>query len=85
MTEQTFMNKQSKDKIINCPRCSTFLKKMKLRKIMHPKGVVIDVCDNCHGIWIDGNEVEIMFNMNNTDTKTENNEHIKKTRTKHRK
>ncbi|MGV8161704.1 MAG: zf-TFIIB domain-containing protein [Candidatus Nanoarchaeia archaeon] len=48
------------DNIISCPKCSNFFNTYKLRKIKHPAGVILDVCDRCNGLWIDGPEVEIL-------------------------
>lgn len=63
------------DKKINCPRCSTFFKKYKMRLVPHPKGIMLDVCDNCHGIWIDGHEVEIMFEKSGKEDKPAKKKH----------
>ena len=51
------------DKKIGCPRCSGVLKKMIMRKINHPSGAVLDVCDNCGGMWLDKNEVKLLYNF----------------------
>ena len=31
-----------------------------MRKIKHPSGAILDVCDHCNGLWIDGPEVKIL-------------------------
>ncbi|MGV8086070.1 MAG: zf-TFIIB domain-containing protein [Candidatus Woesearchaeota archaeon] len=48
------------DKIINCPRCSNLINKYTMRKIKHPTGATLDVCNYCSGMWIDGPEVKIL-------------------------
>ncbi len=58
------MEKQKKckiDKILNCPRCSSIFFNYKMRKLTHPKGIVLDVCDNCNGMWVDGDEIAILY------------------------
>ena len=50
-------------KKINCPRCSTVLKKSVMRKIKHPSGATLDVCDNCGGMWLDKDEVKLLYNF----------------------
>ncbi len=47
-------------KIINCPRCSGIIKKIKMRLVKHPSGAILDVCDKCSGMWIDGDEVKLL-------------------------
>jgi len=32
-----------------------------MRKIKHPSGAVLDVCENCGGMWIDRNEVKLLY------------------------
>jgi Zn-finger nucleic acid-binding protein len=51
------------DKKISCPRCSTVLKKQLMRKIKHPSGAVLDVCDKCGGMWLDRNEVKLLYDF----------------------
>ncbi len=46
------------EKIFSCPRCSNFFMTRKMRKVRHPKGIWLDVCDNCGGMWVDGNEID---------------------------
>lgn len=45
---------------IGCPRCSTFLRKQMMRKLTHPSGAVLDVCDRCGGMWLDRGEVKLL-------------------------
>ncbi len=51
------------DKKIHCPRCSGIWKKRFMRKIKHPSGAVLDVCDNCGGMWLDSNEVKLLYHF----------------------
>ena len=48
-------------KIMNCPRCSKLLASVKMRKLNHPSGAVLDVCDKCEGMWLDGPEVKLLY------------------------
>jgi len=52
------------DKIIRCPRCSNILNGYKMRKIKHPSGATLDVCDRCGGMWLDGPEVKLLYAKN---------------------
>ncbi|HIH05236.1 TPA: zf-TFIIB domain-containing protein [Candidatus Woesearchaeota archaeon] len=45
---------------IGCPRCSTFLRKERMRKLAHPSGATLDVCDACGGMWLDKDEVKLL-------------------------
>ena len=49
------------DKKIHCPRCSGLWKKKFMRKIKHPSGARLDVCDHCGGMWLDANEVKLLY------------------------
>lgn len=51
------------DKKIHCPRCSGIWKKNFMRKIKHLSGAILDVCDNCGGMWLDSNEVKLLYNF----------------------
>ena len=57
------------EKSISCPKCSTFFFRKKLRKLRHPKGIMLDVCDNCGGMWVDGNELSIISGLNKGEKK----------------
>lgn len=70
-THKTADNKDG-DKTINCPRCSNLFRKQQLRKLGHPAGVVLDVCDKCSGMWVDGNEVKVLFEKTKARRKKEN-------------
>lgn len=48
---------------MNCPRCSGIWKKRFMRKINHPSGAILDVCDNCSGMWLDKNEVKMLYSF----------------------
>ncbi len=37
---------------MNCPRCSA-----ELAEVLTRKGVVVDICPNGHGVWLDGGEI----------------------------
>jgi len=54
---------QNMDKKMHCPRCSNILKKKFMRKINHPSGAMLDVCDNCGGMWLDANEVKLLYHF----------------------
>ena len=49
------------NKKMHCPRCSHLLRKRFMRKIKHPSGAMLDVCDNCGGMWLDRNEVKLLY------------------------
>ena len=55
--------KMDQYKKMHCPRCSTLISKKFMRKIKHPSGAILDVCDKCNGMWLDGNEVKILYNF----------------------
>ena len=46
---------------LGCPRCSGIFKKKTMRKIKHPSNAVLDVCDSCGGMWLDANEVKLLY------------------------
>ncbi len=37
-----------------CPRCS---QETKLNRSDYPKGITVDICSKCQGIWLDGGEI----------------------------
>lgn len=51
------------DKKIRCPRCSSLLKKKFMRKIKHPSGAILDVCNDCGGMWLDKDEVMMLYHF----------------------
>lgn len=51
------------EKKIHCPKCSGIWKKRPMRKIKHPSGAILDVCDNCGGMWLDRNEVKLLYDF----------------------
>ena len=54
------MDQQKK---MNCPRCSRLLSWVKMRKLDHDSGAVLDICDKCGGMWLDANEVKMIYNF----------------------
>lgn len=60
--KKTFIGEMSQHRKIQCPRCSGLLRKNFMRKIRHPSGAILDVCDNCGGMWLDRNEVKLLYN-----------------------
>ena len=58
MTKNKNMDQYKKMK---CPRCSNILKKKFMEKVDHPSGAVLDVCSNCGGMWIDKDEVRMLY------------------------
>lgn len=58
-----------KEPLLNCPRCN-----VKMEKI-EKENVIIDVCPECNGIWLDDNEIEKLINISK---KLNVNERIKK-------
>ena len=57
------------DKKIHCPRCSGIWKRRFMRKIKHPSRAVLDVCDNCGGMWLDRNEVKLLYEFSSKKIK----------------
>ena len=53
----------NQNKKMSCPRCSTLIKKKTMRKLKHPSGAVLDVCDKCNGMWLDSNEVKLLYDF----------------------
>ena len=51
------------NKKMHCPRCSGILRKKFMRKLRHTSGAVLDVCDNCNGMWLDRNEVKLLYHF----------------------
>ncbi len=60
MTKAPPLNQNKK---MNCPRCSTLLSKVTMKKLNHPSGAILDVCDKCGGMWLDANEVKMLYNF----------------------
>ncbi|MEK6891947.1 MAG: zf-TFIIB domain-containing protein [Nanoarchaeota archaeon] len=57
------------DKKMHCPRCSTVFKKRVMKKLNHPSGAILDVCDHCGGMWLDRNEVKLLYNFSKKSSK----------------
>ncbi|MFA6073405.1 MAG: zf-TFIIB domain-containing protein [Candidatus Woesearchaeota archaeon] len=53
---------KSKEKNIYCPKCSGLFTKIKMRKLKHPTGAILDVCDKCEGMFIDAPEIKLLNN-----------------------
>jgi Zn-finger nucleic acid-binding protein len=49
------------DKKIHCPRCSGIWNKRFMRKVKHQSGAILDVCHNCGGMWLDKDEVRMLY------------------------
>ncbi|MBS3167439.1 zf-TFIIB domain-containing protein [Candidatus Woesearchaeota archaeon] len=47
-----------KEQLLLCPRCNIHMKKL------IKKDVIIDVCPNCKGMWVDAGELEKLAEMN---------------------
>ena len=56
-------NKMNQMKKMGCPRCSTVFRKRVMKKLKHPSGAILDVCDHCGGMWLDRNEVKLLYNF----------------------
>ena len=52
-------------KKMHCPRCSFVFSKTHMRKVDHPSGAVLDVCDRCGGMWLDKDDVAMLYNYSN--------------------
>ncbi len=46
------IDKKTLEELLLCPRCRIQMKKLK------KNGVVIDICNDCGGMWIDYGEME---------------------------
>jgi len=57
------------DKKIHCPRCSGIWRKKFMRKVKHPSCAMLDVCDNCGGMWLDRNEVKLLYDFSKKQTR----------------
>ena len=53
--------KEFQNKSLPCPRCSHDSNKEIMRKFVTGKGVVLDVCAKCGGMWLDKSEVMMIF------------------------
>ncbi len=62
------------DKKIHCPRCSGVLRKKFMRKIKHPSGAILDVCDSCGGMWLDRDEVKMLYSFSGKRNRKGKNE-----------
>ena len=32
-----------------------------MNKLKHASGAMLDICDNCGGMWIDRNEIKLLY------------------------
>jgi Zn-finger nucleic acid-binding protein len=69
------------DKTLSCPRCTNLVHRVKLRKIKHPSGATLDVCDKCEGMWLDGSEVKLLYQHTNKNKKKNQSINNKKKKT----
>lgn len=66
---------------LKCPRCGSKLNKIN-KQIKPPKEketeVVIDVCSNCQGIWLDDGEIDklVIIAKHEFSKKTKNNKKV---------
>jgi len=60
--KQVFGRNMDQYKKMKCPRCSTIMRKVVMEKVRHPSKAVLDVCPKCGGMWIDNNEIKLLFN-----------------------
>jgi len=56
-------------KKMHCPRCSTLFNKKTMKKIKHNSGAILDVCNSCGGMWIDRNEVKLLYDFSTKQRK----------------
>ena len=54
---------------MHCPRCSGLWHNKFMRKIKHPSGAVLDACDRCGGMWLDRNEVKLLYHFSKKSSK----------------
>ena len=66
---------------MHCPRCSGLISKRFMRKIRHASGAILDVCDNCHGMWLDGGEVKLLYDFSSKQNSFKKNKKLKNSRT----
>ena len=60
--------KMDQNKKMGCPRCSSLIKKQIMRKVKHPSGAILDVCDKCGGMWLDKEEVKLLYDFSKSKT-----------------
>ena len=53
---------ERKAHFMKCPKCGSDLKE-EARGDVH-----VDVCDNCHGMWLDAGELDLMRKMNQSSS-----------------
>jgi len=63
-----------------CPRCGIVMKKLE-----HPTGAILDICDKCGGMWLDKEEVIVLYHAtvdDKKDIRKKSNKDKEKTRKK---
>lgn len=55
-------------KILPCPRCSTLFRRRAMIKLYDKRGVVLDVCEHCGGMWLDREEVMMIYRQKHKNT-----------------
>ncbi len=51
------IGKDSKEELINCPRCNIKMEKLKKEE------VTLDICKRCGGMWLDKGETEKLIKI----------------------
>ena len=54
---------------LDCPRC-----KIVMKKLDHPSKATLDVCSKCGGMWLDRDEVKLLFKAEKQAQKEEKKE-----------
>lgn len=57
--ESSELHEELDVKIGECPKCT---KEIKLERTSYPKGIFVDACPKCEGIWLDGGEIKKLRN-----------------------
>ena len=57
------------EKKFSCPRCASIFNIRKMEKITHPSGAILDICKQCGGMWIDRDEVKLLFDFSEKQSK----------------
>jgi len=60
------LDKKTGEELLICPRCDIYMKKLK------KKDVIIDVCRECGGMWMDSGEMEKLAKMAQQERKVKN-------------
>lgn len=57
------IDKKTGEQLLLCPRCREFMQKLV------EKGVVIDVCKKCGGMWVDAGELDKLVKIMQEEVK----------------